>query len=53
MVAYLQSGKLTREIYMRLPKGWAPLFVVWKLKKHAYGLVESGRIWQLVIDEWL
>lgn len=26
---------------------------MWKLKKYAYVIVESGRIWQLVIYDWL
>lgn len=35
------------------PKGWVSPYVVGKLKKYAYCLVESGRIWQLLIDGWL
>lgn len=51
--AYLQGGPIQREIYMRPPKGWVSPYVVWKLKKYAYGISESGRIWQLVVDGWL
>ena len=51
--AYLQAGNLLREIYVRPPPGWAPPRVVWKLLKPAYGIVESGRKWQRVIDKWL
>lgn len=27
--------------------------MLWKLLKPAYGIVESGRIWQLVSEDWL
>lgn len=26
---------------------------LWKLNKPAYGLVESGRLWQLTIEPWM
>lgn len=52
--AYLQGEHLTRDIYMRPPRGWASTpRMVWKLLKPAYGLVESGRLWQLVVEEWM
>lgn len=52
--AYLQGGTLPRDVYMRPPKGWSqPWHVVWKLLRPAYGLTESGRLWQLVIESWL
>lgn len=52
--AYLQGGNIQREIYMRPPQGWTSSpFIVWKLRKYAYGLSESGRIWQLVLEDWL
>jgi len=52
--AYLQAGKLQRDIYMRPPKGWTEYIdEVWKIVKPAYGLVESGRLWQLCVEEWL
>ena len=52
--AYLQAGPLPRLVYMRPPPGWSssPLFI-WKLLKPAYGLAESGRIWQLAVEKWL
>ena len=50
--AYLQAGMLEREIYMRPPRGWTKYIdEVWKLLNPAYGLVESGRLWQLCIEE--
>ena len=52
--AYLQAWELTRDIYMRPPKGWTKYIdKVWKLIKPAYDLVESGRLWQLCIEEWI
>ena len=53
--AYLQAGTLKRDIYiyMRPPRDWTTYIdEVWKLLKPAYGLVESGRLWQLCIEEW-
>ena len=39
---------------MRPPPGWASFSkVVWKQLKPAYGLVESGRLWQLTVEKWL
>ena len=39
---------------MRPSKRWTKYIdEVWKLIKPAYGLVESGRLWQLCIEEWL
>jgi hypothetical protein len=51
--AYLQADPLTRDIFVRPPTGWTPPNVVWKLLRPAYGLVESGRLWQLAIERWL
>ena len=52
--AYLQSGELEREIYMRPPDTFMKQpGELWKLKKPAYGLVESGRLWQLTIEPWM
>lgn len=54
--AYLQAGRLSRErpVYVRPPKGWTSSWrTVWKLLKPAYGLVDSGRLWQLAIEEFL
>lgn len=50
--AYLQSGFLDKDAYMRPPKGWdSSRATVWKLLRPAYVLVESGRIWQLAIEK--
>ena len=52
--AYLQAGMLKRDIYMRPQRGWTKYIdEVWKLLKPAYGLVESGGLWQLCIEEWM
>ena len=52
--AYLQSGELEREIYMRPPDTFMKQRgELWKLKKPAYSLVESGRLWQLTIEPWM
>ena len=52
--AYLQAGMLERDIYMRPPRGWTKYIdEVWKLLKPAYGLVETGRLWQLCMGEWM
>ena len=46
--AYLQSGLLNREIYMRPPLRFCKSrSIVWKLLKATYGLVEADRLWQL------
>ena len=50
--AYLQAGKFPRTIFVRPPKGWAEPGIVWRILKPAYGLVESGRLWQLAIERW-
>ena len=53
-IAYLQAGSLNRDVFVRLPHGWSPSpLIVWKLLVPAYGLVESGRLWQLAAEEWL
>ena len=50
--AYLQAGKLNRDVYVRVPDGWTSnKYVVWKLIVPAYGLPESGRLWQLTVED--
>jgi hypothetical protein len=44
--AYLQAGPLPRLVFIRPPRGWDSPNVLWKLLRPAYGLVESGRLWQ-------
>jgi len=52
--AYMQSGDLSREIYMRPPDAFMTnRGELWKIIKPAYGLVESGRLWQITIESWL
>ena len=52
--AYLQAGPMPRTIYVRTPKGWSTSrHILWKLLKPAYGIVESGRLWQLQVEAWM
>ncbi len=52
--AYLQAGYLQRDIYMRPPTGFkSKPGEIWKILKPAYGLVESGRLWQTTIEPWM
>ena len=58
--AYLQSGPIKREIYVRPPREWNSASdaypkrgILWKLLKLPYGIVEAGRQWQLVAESWL
>jgi len=52
--AYMQGGSLPRDIFMRPPKGWASSHrKVWKILKPVYGIVESGRLWQLTVEKWM
>lgn len=52
--AYLQSGPIRRDIYVRPPpelrtrKG-----ILWKLTKLPYGITEAGRQWARVFEQWL
>lgn len=52
--AYLQSGPITRDVYVRPPKEWqGNRCLLWKLTKLPYGIVEAGRQWQKTFEEWL
>lgn len=51
--SYIQGNPLTHEVYMRPPEGWCQPGTVWRLLRPAYGLTDSGRIWQLTIENWL
>lgn len=54
MGAYLQSGPIARDIYVRPPREWmGNRKKLWKLIKLPYGIVEAGRQWQKVIEEWM
>ena len=52
--AYLQSGPIQREIYVRPPREWTDARgKVWKLTKLPYGIVEAGRQWAKTIEDWM
>jgi hypothetical protein len=53
VAAYLQSGPLPWRVFVRSPRGWANPGCLWRLLRPAYGLVESGRLWQLAIEKWI
>jgi Reverse transcriptase (RNA-dependent DNA polymerase) len=53
VAAYLQSGSLVRRVFVRPPRGWAKQGCLWRLLRPAYGLVESGRLWQIAIEKWI
>lgn len=49
-----EQRSISRVVYIKTPKGWTKsLFIVWQRKTYAYGLVESGRMWQLVLQDWI
>ena len=41
--AFLQSDKLKREVFVRLPEDIAEEGILWKLQKPLYGLTDAGR----------
>lgn len=52
--AYLQSGPIKRTIYVRPPREWrGARGMLWMLLKLPYGIVEAGRQWQKVVEEWM
>ena len=52
--AYLQSGPVKREIYVRPPREWEGCrSTLWKLTKLPYGIVEAGRQWQKTVEAWM
>ena len=51
--AYFQSGPIQRRIYIRPPRELLLFTTVWKLLSLPYGIVEAGRQWQLVSDDFL
>ena len=52
--AYLQSGPMKRDIYVRAPRGWkSTRGKLWKLTKLPYGIVEAGRQWAKAMEEWM
>lgn len=52
--AYLQSGPITRELYIRPPlEGMQRRGFLWKLVKLPYGICKAGRQWANTIERWL
>lgn len=53
--AYIQSGLIKRKIYIRPPLNWkkSARGTLWKLLKQLYGIIEAGRKWATVIEEYL
>lgn len=56
--AYLQSGPIQRDIFVRPPKEWQGARgmlwrVLWRLTKLPYGIVEAGRQWQKTVESWM
>lgn len=52
--AYMQSGPITREVYVRPPRECKrKRGVVWRLKKLPYGLADAGRQWSTKIEGWM
>lgn len=52
--AYMQSGPIKRDIYIRPPRECnAPRGILWKLTKLPYGITEAGRQWAKVMEGWL
>lgn len=52
--AYMQSGPIQREVYVRPPKDChRKRGMVWKLLKLPYGLTDAGRQWLLRAENWL
>ena len=52
--AYLQSGPIQRDIYVRPPPELhSRRGILWKLTKLPYGITEAGRQWARVFEKWL
>ena len=52
--AYLHSGPIQREIYVRPPREWrGERGKLWKLKKLRYGIIKAGRQWAKTVEEWM
>ena len=49
--AFLQADGFKRDIYIRPPSEENDRVNIWHLKRAAYGLAESGRLWWLTSDE--
>lgn len=51
--AYMQNGPIKRDIYVRPPKEFGMRGKLWKLLRLPYGIVEAGRQWLCVIEQWM
>lgn len=52
--AYLQSGPIKRDIYVRPPREWTgDRSLLWKLTLLPYGIAEAGRQWATTIENWM
>lgn len=52
--AYLQAGALPRDIFVIPPKLWRTTpDAVWRLLGPAYGITETGRLWQRCVESFL
>lgn len=52
--AYLQSGSITRLLYVRPPRECGGMRgKLWKLLKLPYGIPEAGRQWAKAIESWM
>ena len=52
--AFLQSGPIQREIFVRPPRSWSSKrSVLWKLRKLPYGIADAGRQWQKTVESWM
>lgn len=51
--AYIQSGRIRCELYVRPPKNVAESNVLWKLLRLPYAVVEAWCQWLWVIEQWL
>lgn len=52
--AYLQSGPIQQEIFLRPPREWqGRRRLLWLLTKLPYGIVEAGRQWQKTVESWM
>lgn len=52
--AYMQSGPIRREVYVRPPRDChRRRGVIWKLLKLPYGMTDAGRQWLLRAEDWM
>ena len=52
--AFIQSGDIQRELYVRPPRELSgPRGSLWQLHSLPYGIAEANRKWSQIIDHWL